>query len=166
MPSFDVVSEVNKVEVRNALDQANKEVSTRYDFKGSDARIEFNDKEVTLYADTEFQLDQVNDILVNKLSKRAVDVRSLDYGKLEKVSGNKVKKVLKIKEGLDSDLAKKIVKLLKDSKMKVQASIQGEAVRVSGAKRDVLQEAIAVLKKDIANDLENGAPLQFNNFRD
>ncbi|RBJ70965.1 YajQ family cyclic di-GMP-binding protein, partial [Pseudomonas sp. MWU12-2534b] len=143
-----------------------KEVSTRYDFKGSDARIEFNDKEVTLYADTEFQLDQVNDILVNKLSKRAVDVRSLDYGKLEKVSGNKVKKVLKIKEGLDSDLAKKIVKLLKDSKMKVQASSQGEAVRVSGAKRDVLQEAIALLKKDIANDLENGAPLQFNNFRD
>ncbi|WP_434627996.1 YajQ family cyclic di-GMP-binding protein [Chromobacterium sp. CV08] len=166
MPSFDVVSEVNKVEVRNALDQANKEVSTRYDFKGSDARIEFNDKEVTLFADTEFQLDQVNDILVNKLSKRSVDVRSMDYGKLEKVSGNKVKKVLKIKEGLDGDLAKKIVKLLKDSKMKVQASIQGEAVRVSGAKRDVLQEAIALLKKDIANDLENGAPLQFNNFRD
>ncbi|UTH74044.1 YajQ family cyclic di-GMP-binding protein [Chromobacterium sp. IIBBL 290-4] len=166
MPSFDVVSEVNKVEVRNALDQANKEVSTRYDFKGSDARIEFNDKEVTLYADTEFQLDQVNEIMVGKLSKRSVDVRSMDYGKLEKVSGNKVKKVLKVKEGLDSDLAKKIVKLLKDSKMKVQASIQGEAVRVSGAKRDVLQEAIALLKKDIANDLENGAPLQFNNFRD
>ncbi|OQS09192.1 YajQ family cyclic di-GMP-binding protein [Chromobacterium violaceum] len=166
MPSFDVVSEVNKVEVRNALDQANKEVSTRYDFKGSDARIEFNDKEVTLFADTEFQLDQVNDILVNKLSKRSVDVRSLDYGKLEKVSGNKVKKVLKIKEGLDSDLAKKIVKLLKDSKMKVQASIQGEAVRVSGAKRDVLQEAIVLLKAEIASDLENGAPLQFNNFRD
>ncbi|QEL54997.1 YajQ family cyclic di-GMP-binding protein [Chromobacterium paludis] len=166
MPSFDVVSEVNKVEVRNALDQANKEVSTRYDFKGSDARIEFNDKEVTLYADTEFQLDQVNEIMVGKLSKRGVDVRSMDYGKLEKVSGNKVKKVLKVKEGLDSDLAKKIVKLLKDSKMKVQASIQGEAVRVSGAKRDVLQEAIALLKKDIANDLENGAPLQFNNFRD
>ncbi|AOZ48613.1 YajQ family cyclic di-GMP-binding protein [Chromobacterium vaccinii] len=166
MPSFDVVSEVNKVEVRNALDQSNKEVSTRYDFKGSDARIEFNDKEVTLFADTEFQLDQVNEIMVAKLAKRSVDVRSLDYGKLEKVSGNKVKKVLKIKEGLDSDLAKKIVKLLKDSKMKVQASIQGEAVRVSGAKRDVLQDAIALLKQDIAADLENGAPLQFNNFRD
>ncbi|MCD5328074.1 YajQ family cyclic di-GMP-binding protein [Chromobacterium piscinae] len=166
MPSFDVVSEVNRVEVRNALDQANKEVSTRYDFKGSDARIEFNDKEVTLFADTEFQLDQVNEIMVAKLAKRSVDVRSLDYGKLEKVSGNKVKKVLKIKEGLDSDLAKKIVKLLKDSKMKVQASIQGEAVRVSGAKRDVLQDAIALLKQDIAADLENGAPLQFNNFRD
>ncbi|OWY40029.1 YajQ family cyclic di-GMP-binding protein [Xenophilus sp. AP218F] len=166
MPSFDVVSEVNKVEVRNALEQANKEVSTRYDFKGSDARIESTDKEVTLYADSEFQLDQVNEILVAKLSKRGVDVRSLDYGKLEKVSGNKVKKVLKVKEGLDSDLAKKIVKLLKDSKMKVQASIQGEAVRVSGAKRDVLQEAIALLKKDIASDMENGAPLQFNNFRD
>ena len=166
MPSFDVVSEVNQVEVRNALDQANKEVGNRYDFKGSDARIEFNDKEVTLFGDTEFQLDQVNEVMVGKLAKRGVDVRSLDYGKLEKVSGNKVKKVLKIKEGLDSDLAKKIVKLLKDSKMKVQASIQGEAVRVSGAKRDVLQEAIALLRKDIGDDLENGSPLQFNNFRD
>ncbi|OHX14743.1 YajQ family cyclic di-GMP-binding protein [Chromobacterium sphagni] len=166
MPSFDVVSEVDKVEVRNALDQANKEVGNRYDFKGSDARIEFTDKEVTLFGDSEFQLDQVNEIMVGKLSKRGVDVRSLDYGKLEKVSGNKVKKVLKIKEGLDSDLAKKIVKLLKDSKMKVQASIQGEAVRVSGAKRDILQEAIALLRKEIADDQENGSPLQFNNFRD
>ncbi|MGR2662326.1 MULTISPECIES: YajQ family cyclic di-GMP-binding protein [Chromobacterium] len=166
MPSFDIVSEVNKVEVRNAVEQANKEVSTRYDFKGSDARIEIGDKELTLYADAEFQLDQVNDILVNKLSKRGVDVRCMEYGKLEKVSGNKVKKVLTVKEGLESDLAKKIVKLIKDAKLKVQASIQGEAVRVSGAKRDVLQECIALMRKEIADDKENGFPLQFNNFRD
>ncbi|MCD5363891.1 YajQ family cyclic di-GMP-binding protein [Chromobacterium aquaticum] len=166
MPSFDIVSEVNKVEVRNAVEQANKEVSTRYDFKGSDARIETGDKELTLFADAEFQLDQVNDILVNKLSKRGVDVRCMEYGKLEKVSGNKVKKVLTVKEGLESDLAKKIVKLIKDAKLKVQASIQGEAVRVSGAKRDVLQECIALMRKEIADDKENGFPLQFNNFRD
>ncbi|PXX48378.1 MULTISPECIES: YajQ family cyclic di-GMP-binding protein [Aquitalea] len=166
MPSFDIVSEVNKVEVRNAIEQANKEVSTRYDFKGSDSRIEQTDKEVTLYADAEFQLDQVNDILVSKLSKRGVDVRSLEYGKLEKVSGNKVKKVLTVKEGLETEMAKKIVKLIKDSKLKVQASIQGEAVRVSGAKRDLLQECIALLRKEIADDKENGVPLQFNNFRD
>jgi uncharacterized protein YajQ (UPF0234 family) len=166
MPSFDIVSEVNKVEVRNAVEQANKEVSTRYDFKGSDSRIEQTDKDITLYADAEFQLDQVNDILVNKLSKRSVDVRSLEYGKLEKVSGNKVKKVLTVKEGLETEMAKKIVKLIKDAKLKVQASIQGEAVRVSGAKRDLLQECIALLRKEIADDKENGVPLQFNNFRD
>ncbi|NWK80275.1 YajQ family cyclic di-GMP-binding protein [Aquitalea sp. LB_tupeE] len=166
MPSFDIVSEVNKVEVRNAVEQANKEVSTRYDFKGSDSRIEQTDKDITLYADAEFQLDQVNDILVNKLSKRSVDVRSLEYGKLEKVSGNKVKKVLTVKEGLETEMAKKIVKIIKDAKLKVQASIQGEAVRVSGAKRDLLQECIALLRKEIADDKENGVPLQFNNFRD
>ncbi|MBV8679178.1 MAG: YajQ family cyclic di-GMP-binding protein [Aquitalea sp.] len=166
MPSFDIVSEVNQVEVRNAVEQANKEVSTRYDFKGSDSRIEQTDKEITLYADAEFQLDQVNDILVNKLSKRNVDVRSLEYGKLEKVSGNKVKKVLTVKEGLETEMAKKIVRIIKDAKLKVQASIQGEAVRVSGAKRDLLQECIALLRKDIADDKENGVPLQFNNFRD
>ncbi|BBF84745.1 nucleotide-binding protein [Aquitalea magnusonii] len=166
MPSFDIVSEVNKVEVRNAVEQANKEVSTRYDFKGSDSRIEQTDKDITLYADAEFQLDQVNDILVNKLSKRGVDVRSLEYGKLEKVSGNKVKKVLTVKEGLETEMAKKIVKIIKDAKLKVQASIQGEAVRVSGAKRDLLQECIALLRKEIADDKENGVPLQFNNFRD
>ncbi|WP_159877972.1 MULTISPECIES: YajQ family cyclic di-GMP-binding protein [Aquitalea] len=166
MPSFDIVSEVNKVEVRNAVEQSNKEVSTRYDFKGSDSRIEQTDKEITLYADAEFQLDQVNDILVSKLSKRNVDVRSLEYGKLEKVSGNKVKKVLTVKEGLETEMAKKIVRIIKDAKLKVQASIQGEAVRVSGAKRDLLQECIALLRKEIADDKENGVPLQFNNFRD
>ena len=166
MPSFDIVSEVDKIEVRNAVDQSNKEVSTRYDFKGSDARIETGDKTLTLFADSEFQLDQVNDILVAKLAKRGVDVRCMEYGKLEKVSGNKVKKVLTVKEGLETDLAKKIVKLIKDSKLKVQASIQGEAVRVSGAKRDMLQDAIALMRKEIAGDMENGFPLQFNNFRD
>lgn len=166
MPSFDIVSEVDKNEVRNAVDQSNKEVSTRYDFKGSDARIESGDKTLTLFADSEFQLDQVNDILTTKLAKRGVDVRCMEYGKLEKVSGNKVKKVLTVKEGLETDLAKKIVKIIKDSKLKVQASIQGEAVRVSGAKRDILQEVIALMRKEIAGDMENGFPLQFNNFRD
>ncbi len=166
MPSFDIVSEVDKNEVRNAVDQSNKEVATRYDFKGSDARIESGDKTLTLFADSEFQLDQVNDILTTKLAKRGVDVRCMEYGKLEKVSGNKVKKVLTVKEGLETDLAKKIVKIIKDSKLKVQASIQGEAVRVSGAKRDILQEVIALMRKEIAGDMENGFPLQFNNFRD
>lgn len=166
MPSFDIVSEIDKVELRNAIDQSNKEVATRYDFKGTDARIETGDKTLTLYADSEFQLDQVNDILVNKLSKRGVDVRCMDYGKLEKVSGNKVKKTVTVKEGLESDLAKKIVKLIKDSKVKVQAAIQGEAVRVTGPKRDNLQEVIALLRKEIVSDMENGFPLQFNNFRD
>ncbi|WP_147695801.1 YajQ family cyclic di-GMP-binding protein [Vogesella mureinivorans] len=166
MPSFDIVSEVDKIEVRNAVDQSNKEVSTRYDFKGSDARIETGDKTLTLFADSEFQLDQVNDILVAKLAKRGVDVRCMEYGKLEKVSGNKVKKTITVKEGLETELAKKIVKLIKDSKLKVQASIQGEAVRVSGAKRDMLQDVIALMRKEIAGDMENGFPLQFNNFRD
>ncbi|MTD33853.1 YajQ family cyclic di-GMP-binding protein [Paludibacterium denitrificans] len=161
MPSFDIVSEVNKVEVRNAMDQANKEVSTRYDFKGSDARIEVADKVLTLFADAEFQLEQVKDILINKLSKRGVDIRCLDYAKLESVSGNKVKQAVTVREGVETDLAKKIVRLIKDSKLKVQASIQGEAVRVSGAKRDVLQECIALMRKEITD-----FPLQFNNFRD
>ncbi|AXK40267.1 YajQ family cyclic di-GMP-binding protein [Crenobacter cavernae] len=161
MPSFDIVSEVNKVEVRNAVDQANKEVSTRYDFKGSDARIEVAEKVLTLYADAEFQLDQVREILLGKLSKREVDVRCLDEGKLEKVSGNKVKRTITVKEGIETELAKRIVRLIKDSKLKVQASIQGEAVRVSGAKRDVLQDVIALMRKEVTD-----FPLQYNNFRD
>jgi uncharacterized protein YajQ (UPF0234 family) len=161
MPSFDIVSETDKVEVKNAVEQANKEVSTRYDFKGSDARIEQADKVLTLFADAEFQLDQVKDILVAKLSKRGVDVRCLDEGKLEKVSGNKVKQAITVREGIETELAKKLVRLIKDSKLKVQASIQGEAVRVSGAKRDVLQEVIALMRKEITD-----FPLQFNNFRD
>ncbi|MEO8838718.1 MAG: YajQ family cyclic di-GMP-binding protein [Herbaspirillum sp.] len=161
MPSFDVVSEANTVEVRNAVDQANKEVSTRFDFKGSDARIEQKERELTTFADSEFQLGQVRDVLTNKLVKRNVDVRFLDIGKVEKIGGDKVKQIIKIKNGIEVDAAKKIVRTIKDSKMKVQASIQGEAVRVTGAKRDDLQAAMALLKKEISD-----LPLEFNNFRD
>ncbi|MBU6483790.1 MAG: YajQ family cyclic di-GMP-binding protein [Betaproteobacteria bacterium] len=161
MPSFDIVSEVNQVEVRNAVDQVNKEVSTRFDFKGSDARVESADKTLTLYADDDFKLKQVTDILTGKLAKRQVDVRSLKYGNVEKISGNKVKQAVTVRTGVEQDLAKRIVKLLKDSKLKVQGSIQGDAVRVSGAKRDDLQEAIALVKKSITD-----FPLQYQNFRD
>ena len=161
MPSFDIVSEVNQVEVRNALDQANKELSTRFDFKGSDARAELADKTLTLYADDDFKLKQVTDIVTGKLTKRGVDIRALKYGNIEKVSGNKVKQVVTIRVGVEQELAKKIVKLIKDSKMKVQASIQGDTVRVSGAKRDDLQAAIALVKKSITD-----FPLQYDNFRD
>ena len=161
MPSFDIVSEVNQVEVRNAVDQTNKEVSTRFDFKGSDARVELADKTLTIHADDEFKLKQVTDILTAKFAKRGVDTRCLKSADPEKVSGNKVKQVVAIKEGVAGDLAKKIVKIIKDGKLKAQASIQGEAVRVSGAKRDVLQEAIALVRKSVTD-----VPLQFNNFRD
>ncbi|HEV2219290.1 MAG TPA: YajQ family cyclic di-GMP-binding protein [Casimicrobiaceae bacterium] len=161
MPSFDIVSEVNQVEVRNAVDQVNKEVSTRFDFKGSDARVETDDKTLTLYADDDFKLKQVTDILTGKLAKRHVDVRSLKYGNVEKISGNKVKQVVTVRTGVEQDLSKRIVKLLKDSRLKVQGSIQGDAVRVSGAKRDDLQEAIALVKKSITD-----FPLQYQNFRD
>lgn len=163
MPSFDIVSEVNQVEVRNAVDQCNKEVSTRFDFKGSDARVEINDKEKTLtaFADDEFKLGQVRDVLTGRLAKRGIDVRCLDLGKTETISGDKVKQAIKVREGVDQDLGKKITKLIKDSKMKVQGSIQGDAVRVSGAKKDLLQDAIALVRKSIAD-----FPLQFKNFRD
>jgi uncharacterized protein YajQ (UPF0234 family) len=161
MPSFDVVSEANIVEVKNAVNQANKEVSTRFDFKGSDARIEQNERELTAFADAEFQLGQVRDVLTAKLVKRNVDVRFLDIGKIEKIGGDKVKQVIKIKNGIESDAAKKIVRIIKDSKMKVQASIQGDAVRIAGAKRDDLQAAMALLRKEVAD-----LPLEFNNFRD
>ena len=161
MPSFDIVSEVNQVEVRNAVDQVNKEVSTRFDFKGSDARVEVAENTLTLYADDDFKLQQVIDILTTKLTKRGVDIRALKYADVQKVSGNKVKQAVTVREGVEQELAKKIVKLVKDSKLKVQASIQGDAVRVSGAKRDLLQEAIALVKKSITD-----FPLQFNNFRD
>lgn len=162
MPSFDIVSEVDKTELRNAVDQANKEIGNRFDFKGSDARIEQAEYVLTVFADTEFQLDQVQEVLNGKLAKRGVDVRSLDMAdKVEKVSGNKVKRQVTVKNGIETELAKKIVKQIKDSKLKVNASIQGESVRVSGAKRDVLQECIALLRKAITE-----VPLQFQNFRD
>ncbi|MBS4096967.1 MAG: YajQ family cyclic di-GMP-binding protein [Sulfuricella sp.] len=161
MPTFDIVSEVDKQELRNAVDQANKEVSGRFDFKGSDSRIEQAEYVLSVYADDDFKLDQVLDILIGKLAKRNIDVRCLDKAKVEKVSGNKVKQQITVKTGVETELAKKIVKLVKDSKLKVQASIQGDAVRVSGAKRDLLQETIALVKKGIAE-----FPLQFQNFRD
>jgi uncharacterized protein YajQ (UPF0234 family) len=161
MPSFDVVSEANTVEVKNAVEQSNKEISTRFDFKGSDARVEQKERELTAFADSEFQLNQVRDVLTGKMVKRNVDVRFLDIGKVEKIGGDKVKQVIKIKNGIESDAAKKIVRIIKDSKMKVQASIQGDAVRITGAKRDDLQAAMALLRKDV-EDL----PLEFNNFRD
>jgi uncharacterized protein YajQ (UPF0234 family) len=161
MPSFDVVSEASLVEVRNALDQANKEITNRFDFKGSDARVEQKERELTAFADDDFKLSQVRDVLVSKFAKRNVDVRFLDYGDIQKISGDKVKQPITIKHGVSGDLAKKIVRLIKDSKIKVQASIQGDAVRVTGTKRDDLQTAIALLKKDITD-----TPLSFDNFRD
>ena len=161
MPSFDVFSEANLVEVRNALDQANKEITNRFDFKGSDARIEQKERDLTAFADDDFKLTQVRDVLVSKFAKRNVDVRFLDYGDIQKISGDKVKQPITIKHGVSGDLAKKIVRLVKDSKIKVQASIQGDAVRVTGTKRDDLQATIALLKKEITD-----VPLSFDNFRD
>jgi len=161
MPSVDIGSEVNTVEVRNAMDQANKEITNRFDFKGSDARVELADKVLTLFADDEFKLKQVTDILVGKLAKRGVDTRALDPKDAEKVSGNKVKQVVTVRTGIEQELAKKIQRAIKDSKLKVQASIQGDAVRVSGAKRDDLQAAIALVRKTVTD-----FPLQYQNFRD
>ncbi len=161
MPSFDTVCEPNMVEVRNAVDTSAKEISTRFDFKGTSAAIELKDKEITIYGDADFQLQQVEDILRNKLTKRNVDVRYLDIGKVEKIGGDKVKQVVKVREGIATEDAKKITKIIKESKMKVQASIQGDAVRITGTKRDDLQAAMALLRKDMAE-----LPLSFNNFRD
>jgi uncharacterized protein YajQ (UPF0234 family) len=161
MPSFDIVSEVNQVEVHNAVDHSNKEITNRFDFKGSDARVEPGQNLLTAYADDEFKLGQVRDVLTGKLAKRGIDVRCLEPGKIEKISGNKVKQEIKVREGIEVDRGKKIVKLIKDSKLKVQASIQGDAVRISGAKKDVLQDAIALVRKTVED-----FPLQYKNFRD
>ncbi|GAB4063904.1 YajQ family cyclic di-GMP-binding protein [Uliginosibacterium sediminicola] len=165
MPSFDVTNEVDWVEVHNAVDQSNKEVTNRFDFKGSDARIELvgkdKDRSLELYADSEFQLGQVWDIVTTKFVKRNVDVRCMERKDVETIGGHKVKQAVVVKNGIDAELAKKIVRLIKDSKLKVQGSIQGDSVRVSGAKRDVLQETIAMLKKSVTD-----FPLQFGNFRE
>ena len=161
MPSFDVVCEADMVEVKNAVEQSNKEITTRFDFKGSSANVEQKDKELTLLADSDFQLGQVKDVLINKMAKRKVDVRFLDEGKVEKIGGDKVKQVIKVRNGIETEDAKKITKLIKESKMKVQASIQGESVRVTGAKRDDLQAAMALIRKEVAD-----LPLTFDNFRD
>jgi uncharacterized protein YajQ (UPF0234 family) len=163
MPSFDIVSEVNHVEIRNAVDQCNKEISNRFDFKGSDARVEIDEKEKTLvvFADDEFKLRQVRDVMTGKLAKRGVDIRALETGKREPVSGNKLKETIKVREGLEQERAKALVKLIKDSKAKVQASIQGDLLRVSSAKKDTLQDTIALVRKSVTD-----IPLQFKNFRD
>ena len=161
MPSFDTVCDPDMVEVKNAVDNAAKEIGTRFDFKGTSAAIELKDKEITLLGDAEFQLQQVEDILRNKMTKRNVDVRFLDKGSVQKIGGDKVKQVLKVRNGIESELAKKIQKFVKESKLKLQASIQGDAVRISGAKKDDLQAAMALIRKEVAD-----FPLSFNNFRD
>jgi len=161
MPTFDVTLEADLVEVRNALDQANREISTRFDFKGSDARIEHKDRELTVFADDDFKLGQVRDVMLAKFAKRGVDVRFLDYGEPQKMGGDKLKQVVTIRHGLSGEAAKRVVKLIKESKLKVQSSIQGDAVRVTGAKRDDLQAAIALVKEKVTD-----LPLTFGNFRD
>ncbi|HEY8118049.1 MAG TPA: YajQ family cyclic di-GMP-binding protein [Methylophilaceae bacterium] len=164
MPSFDISSEVDMVGLKNAIDVAGRQITNRYDFKGTSAKVELNEKDkvITIYGDSDFQLDQVKDILLPAMEKKEVDSsKRLDHQDVQKVSGNKVKQDLKIRAGIDSDLAKRLVKLIKDSGLKVQASIQGDTVRVNGAKRDLLQETIALVKKSVTD-----FPLQFGNFRD
>ena len=161
MPSFDTVLEADFVEVKNAIDQVSREIGTRFDFKGTSAAIELKDKEITLFGDADFQLQQIDDVLRNKLAKRNVDVRFLDVGKVEKMGGDKVKQVVKVRNGISTEDGRKIQQVIKGSKLKVQAAIQGDAVRVTGAKRDDLQAAMALIRSEL-KDL----PLSFNNFRD
>ena len=160
MPSFDVVSEVDLHEVNNAVDQANREVSTRFDFKGTNARYEKTDAVISLHAETDFQLKQMLDILQAKLAKRGVDIACLQIDAPE-ITGKQARQNVTLRQGLDTILSKKLVKLIKDSKIKVQASIQGEKLRVSGKKRDDLQQVIAILR-----DTKLDMPLQYDNFRD
>ncbi len=167
MPSFDTVLEPDLVEIRNAVEQASKEIGTRFDFKGSSAKVELTEKsakerELTLFGDSDFQIQQVRDVLVARMTKRNVDARFFDFsGKPQKMGGDKMKLLVPVKTGIDSESGKKIQTLVKGSKLKVQAAIQGDAVRVTGAKRDDLQAAMALMRKDLAD-----LPLTFNNFRD
>jgi hypothetical protein len=161
MPSFDTVCEADVVEVKNGVENTAKEITTRFDFKGTSAAIEFKDKEITLIGDSDFQLAQIDDILRNKLTKRNVDIRFLDKGDVQKMGGDKVKQIVKVRNGIASEDSKKIQRVIKDSKMKVQAAIQGEAVRITGAKRDDLQAAMALIRKEMPD-----LPLSFDNFRD
>jgi len=161
MPSFDAVCEADATEIRNAVDNAAKEIGTRFDFKGTSAAIELKGYEITLYGDADFQLQQVLDILRARLAKRGVDVRFLDVQTATKIGGDRLKQIVKVKNGIDADLGKKIQRLVKDSKLKLQAAIQGDSVRVSGAKRDDLQATMAQIREKIADH-----PLSFNNFRD
>jgi len=161
MPSFDTVVEPNLVEVKNAVEQAQREIGTRFDFKGSSAAVELKDKEITLFGDSDFQISQVDDIVRNKMTKRGVDVRFLDAGKIEKIGGDKVKQVVKVKTGIATEDGKKIQNIVKASKLKLQAAIQGDAVRVTGGKRDDLQAIMAQIKQGLPD-----LPVSFNNFRD
>ena len=167
MPSFDTVLEPNLVEVRNAVDQTTKEIGTRFDFKGSSAKVELAEKsaterELTMHADSDFQLDQVRDVLLAKLTRRGVDIRFLDLdAPRQKVGGDRIKQPVRVKTGIDSETAKKVQVLIKGSKLKLQAAIQGDVVRISGAKRDELQAAMALLRRDVTD-----LPLSFTNFRD
>ena len=161
MPSFDTVLEADLVKVKNAVENAAKEIGTRFDFKGTSASIELKDKEITSIGDSDFQIDQINDILRSKLTKAGVDARFLDVGKVEKIGGDKVKQISKVRNGIEIEQSKKIQQIIKGSKIKVQAAIQGDAVRVTGAKRDDLQAAMALIKSEISE-----YPLSFNNFRD
>jgi uncharacterized protein YajQ (UPF0234 family) len=161
MPSFDTVCEPDLPEVKNGVDNTAKEIGTRFDFKGTSASIELKDKEITLIGDADFQIQQIEDVLHNKLTKRSVDVRFLERGDVTKIGGDKVKLVIKVRNGIETEVSKKIQRLIKDSKIKLQAAIQGDAVRVTGAKRDDLQAAMALIKKEVPD-----VPLSFNNFRD
>jgi len=163
MPSFDITCEANAVELKNAVDTANKEIANRYDFKGSDARIELKEKEheITVYADDDFKLGQVRDVLYGKMAKRNVDTRYLKIEDPEKIGGDKVKQKMVVKHGVESELAKRIVKMIKDAKLKVTASIQGDVVRVSGSKKDDLQGAIQLVRSGVTD-----VPLGYQNFRD
>jgi len=161
MPSFDIVSQVNQQEVKNAVEQASKEIQNRYDFKGSDARIEQDELALTVYADDEFKLGQVTDVLRQWMAKRNIDVRCLELGAVEKISGDKVKRLVTVKTGIEQEKSKQIQKLIKDSKLKVQGSIQGDLLRIAGAKKDDLQAAIQLVRQQVTD-----LPLQFINFRD
>jgi len=161
MPSFDTVCEAKMVDLKHAVENTSKEIATRFDFKGTPAGIELKDKEITLIGNADFQLSQIEDVLRNKLTKQNVDVRFLDKGDVQKMGGDKVKVLIKVRDGIETELAKKMQRIIKDSKIKVQAAIQDGKLRVSGAKRDDLQAAMALLKKEIAD-----IPLGFDNFRD
>ena len=161
MPSFDVVSEVNQQEVKNALEQANKEIQNRYDFKGSDARIEQKELALTVYADDEFKLGQVLDVLRGRMAKRGIDIRSLEIKDAETIGGDKMKRLVTVKTGIAQDKAKQMQKLIKESKLKVQGAIQGDLLRISGAKKDDLQAAIQLVRASVTD-----VPIQFINFRD
>jgi cyclic-di-GMP-binding protein len=161
MPSFDIVAQVNAQEVKNAVEQANKEIQNRFDFKGSDARIEQAEMALTVFADDEYKLGQVIDVLRQRMAKRSIDVRCLELGAVEKAAGDKAKRVVTVRVGIAQEKAKQIQKTIKDAKLKVQASIQGDLVRVSGGKRDDLQAAIQLVRTSVAD-----VPLQFINFRD